>query len=113
MGDLRFDAAQEAKPLMLRTREDGEIVEHSFEVLPLTRPQYEATKAYARRMADVEGDVDADQASMLAEFCDMQVRSTNGADTIGDLWRKGLIPLPALRQISDALAREAIGDPPA
>jgi hypothetical protein len=106
------------------TSDDGTEHDHQFEVLPLTKPRYDATMRFAKKGAEMERTLraaaeagedvpDNDYGGMLAEFCDQRVRSTNGPVTIAGLWADGSLPLAWVRRVGEYLQQEAVGDPPA
>jgi len=112
MGDLVFETPP-AKPLVIKVNRDGQVEQHTFEVLPLVRSRYEAA-IRAQREAQQAQEDGADVAPILAGLCDQLIRSTNGPVTITDMWRDELLPLSMLARISEAVIKEAGGsDPPA
>jgi hypothetical protein len=113
MGDPLIFEAPEPTPLTIRVRKDGDVVEHTFEVKPLAREQYEAAMKAQAEIRDAQAAGDMDPAPMLARFCDDLVYSMNGPVTITSLWQEGLLPIRMLAEISAALVKEAVGDPPA
>ena len=114
MSGLVFEAPDE-KPLILRVRKNGELVEHTFRILPLVRERYEAVMVCQREVnqRQRDGGDDLDIAPFFAELCDQLVESTNGPETITSMWNDGVLPLRMLAGISAALLKEAVGDPPA
>ena len=88
---------------------------HSFEVLPLTKPRFDAAMKFARQAKELEAerDTDEDLGAFLAGFCDQSVRSTNGPVTISSLWSDGLLPFAWVKRLSEYLQQTAVGDPPA
>lgn len=98
------------------TDEAGVEHAHSFEILPLNKPRYEAVLEFAAKGAALDQDDESDRraaAPMIAEFCDKMLRSTNGPVTISSLWEDGLLPFPWVLRVAEHLQKQAVGDPPA
>lgn len=97
------------------TEDNGAEHDHSFEVLPLTKPRFDAAMRFARRGRELEaeGDTGEDYGALMAEFCDVRLRSTNGPVTITSLWQDGLLPFAWVKRLGEYLQQEAVGDPPA
>jgi hypothetical protein len=126
MANRVFDAA-EPETITIRVKKGDEVAEHPYEVLPLTKPRYDAYMEYAkaavpiqRRFQEMEasGEMPTDDErrqadELMISAVEQRLRSTNGPATIRDLWNDGLLPVSMLSQIGDYLMREATGNPPA
>jgi len=98
------------------TEDDGSTHDHSFEVLPLTKPRFDMAVRFGKRVDEMVADnatANEEYAALMTEFCDELVRSTNGPVTISGLWADGLLPFPWVKRVAEYVKQEAAGDPPA
>lgn len=95
------------------TDEQGVEHAHQFEILPLTKPRYEAVIRFAQKGAELGESDNGAAAPMMAEFCDQMLRSTNGPVTITGLWDDGALPFAWLLRVATHVQQQAVGDPPA
>lgn len=127
MEDLTLNSGKRPKVNIVTTDDDGTETPHPFEVLPLTKPRYDAYMVYAKkalplqkRLEELEerGEMpsEEDQAEATAamiEAIDLRLRSTNGPTSVQSLWDAGSLAVSDLRLLGEYLQREATGSPPA
>lgn len=125
MGNRVFDGS-EPETITIKIREGDAVVEHTFEVLPLNKPRYDAYWGFVKsampiqkRLQEMEasGEIPSDDEKRQADelmvaAVEQRLQSTNGPQSISDLWEAGLIPVELLGQIGTYVMQEA-GRPPA
>jgi hypothetical protein len=125
MANKVFDGS-EAETITIKIRENGNVVEHTFEVLPLNKPRYDAYWGFVKKALPVQqrlqemeaaGDLPSDDEKRQADelmiaAVEQRLQSTNGPESIRDLWDAGYIPVELLGQIGTYVMEEA-GRPPA
>lgn len=119
--DFTLKAASRPTVTITTTDDAGSTTEHPFEVLPLTKPRYDAYIAYAKKARKVMEKLEAideptaaqaaEAEKTMTDAIDHRLRSTNGPCTIESLWRDGLLALDDLRALGEYLYTEASRPP--